>query len=127
MMERHAAKTVPKGNQLTPERLTEMKVGACERQHAIDKLKEYLMRSPTLVSLDFSTSAGLIVLSVDASTTIGWGAILQQLQDDGTTKPARYENGLWSTPEKKYDAVKLCRGLLKAMKKLWFWLFGRFF
>jgi hypothetical protein len=99
-----------------------------ERQHAMDELKEYFTKSPILVSLDFSASAGLIVLSVDASTTIGWGAILQQKQDDGTTRPARYESGLWSAPERKYDAVKLeCRGLLKALKKLRFWLFGRFF
>jgi hypothetical protein len=31
-------------------------------------------------------------------------------------------------PERKYDTVKLeCRGLLKGLKKLRFWLFRRFF
>jgi hypothetical protein len=99
-----------------------------ERQLAMERLKSYLTSAPTLISLDFSSEAGLIVLSVVASTTIGWGAILQQRQGDGCTKPARYESGLWSATERKYDAVKLeCRGLLKALKKLRFWLFGRFF
>ena len=42
--------------------------------------------------------------------------------------PARYESGIWSDPEKKYDALKLeCRGLLKALKKFRYWLFGRYF
>ena len=87
-----------------------------------------MVSAPTLVPLDFSESAGLIVLSVDASTSIGWGAIHQQGQADETFHPARFESGVWSATERKYDAVRLeCRGLLKALKKLRFWLFGRFF
>jgi len=75
------------------------------------------------------TPSGLqIFLNVDASTSIGWGAILSQLQNDGTIHPARYESGIWSDAERKYDALKLeCRGLLKSLKKLRFWLFGRYF
>ena len=35
---------------------------------------------------------------------------------------------IWSDAERKYDALKLeCRGLLKSLKKLRFWLFGRYF
>ncbi len=80
-----------------------------------------------MVSLDFTPSAGMIYLHVDASTTIGWGGILSQMQSDGRIRPARYESGIWSTTE-KYDAVKLeCRGLLKALKKFRFWLYGRYF
>jgi hypothetical protein len=41
---------------------------------------------------------------------------------------ARFESGIWSSAERKYDAVKLeCRGLLKALKKFRFWLYGRYF
>jgi len=70
----------------------------------------------------------MIVLQVDASTTIGWRAILSQFQTDGRLHPARFESGIWSETERKYDAVKLeCRGLLKALKKFWFWLFGTHF
>ena len=54
--------------------------------------------------------------------------MLSQLQSDGTIHPARFESGIWSDAERKYDALKLeCRGLLKSLKKLRFWLFGRYF
>jgi len=50
------------------------------------------------------------------------------MQSDGRIQPARYESGIWSTVEKKYDTVKLeCHGLLKALKKFRFWLYGRYF
>src|ERR1700741_1931990 len=41
-------------------------------QQAMDQLKETLTSSPTLVSLDFSPSAGDIIVTVDASK-VGWG------------------------------------------------------
>jgi ribonuclease HI len=99
-----------------------------ERADAMVRLKEMLMKSPVLVSLDFSAAALGIELGIDASTSVGWGAVLSQYRDDGKLHPARYESGVWSTAERKYDALKLeCRGLIKALKKLRFWLFGRFF
>jgi hypothetical protein len=97
-------------------------------QLAMDELKRRVTETPVLVSLDFSPSSPMIYLQVDASTTVGWGAILSQMQRDGKIRPARYEGGVWSDAEKKQDAVKLeCRGLLKALKKLRFWLYGRYF
>ena len=97
------------------------------RQDAMDQLKKQLTEAPILISLDFSPSALPIHLTVDASK-VGWGAVLQQDQSDGTRRPARFESGIWSDVEQKYDAVKLeCRGLLKALKKFRFWLFGRHF
>ena len=37
----------------------------------------------------------------------------------------RYESGIWSSAEKKYDATKReCRGVLKALKKVRYWLYG---
>jgi hypothetical protein len=99
-----------------------------ECQISMEKLKQSLTVAPILITLDFGPSAGMIYLIVDASTTVGWGAILEQLQSDGKRKPARYESGVWNDSERKYDAVKLeCRGLLKALKKLRFWLYGRHF
>jgi hypothetical protein len=99
-----------------------------EQQMAMNELQRRLSQAPILITLDFSPSALAIVLNVDASTTIGWGAVLSQHQNDGTTRPARYESGIWSDNERKYDAVKLeCRGLMKALKKLRFWLYGRHF
>jgi RNase H-like domain found in reverse transcriptase len=56
------------------------------------------------------------------------GSVLSQAQSDGTVRPARFESGICSDAEKKYDALKFeCRGLLKALKKFRFWLFGRYF
>ena len=99
-----------------------------ECQVAMDTLKRLLTEAPILISLDFSPNALAIILNVDASTTIGWGVILSQIQPDGRPRPARYESGIWNEVELKYDAVKLeCRGLLKALKKLRFWLYGRHF
>jgi hypothetical protein len=97
------------------------------RQDAMEQLKKALTEAPTLVTLDFSPSALPIHLTVDTSK-VGWGAVLQQDQSDGTRRPACFDSGIWSDVEQKYDAVKLeCRGLLKALKKFRFWLFGRHF
>ena len=42
----------------------------------------------------------------------------------GKRHPSRYESGIWSTAEKKYDAIKReCRGVLKALKKVRYWLY----
>ncbi|TMI84695.1 MAG: hypothetical protein E6H10_05305 [Bacteroidetes bacterium] len=99
-----------------------------ECQLAMDTLKRRLTESPVLITLDLSPSALRIIVNVDAASTIGWGAVLSQYQSNGEIHPARYESGIWSDPEKKYDALKLeCRGLLKALKKFRYWLFGRYF
>ena len=49
---------------------------------AMTELKRLLTEAPVLVSLDFSPDALPIILNVDASTTIGWGAVLSQVQPD---------------------------------------------
>ena len=59
-----------------------------ERQHAMDELKRTISQVWILISLDFSLSALLIVFHVDAFTSIGWGAILSQLQSNGELHPA---------------------------------------
>jgi hypothetical protein len=97
-------------------------------QLAMDTLKQAITTAPVLVSLDFSLAALALFLNIDASTKIGWGAVLSQLQSDGSVRPARFEGGIWSDAERKYDALKLeCKALLKSLKKLRFWLYGRFF
>src|SRR5438477_4635 len=103
-------------------------VWGASQQLAMNELKSLITMASVLVSLDFSASALPMILHCDASTSIGWGVILSQQQSDGTTRPARFESGIWNDVEKKYDAIKLeCRGLLKALKKFRFWLFGRSF
>ena len=91
----------------------------------MDALKDALSNAPALVTLDYADDAGEIVLVVDAGGE-GWGAILQQIHtNDGKCHPIRYESGIWTEPEKKYDAGKReCRALLRALKKLKVWLYG---
>jgi len=97
-------------------------------QLAMDALKQAITSALVLVTLDFSTAALSIFLNVDASTTIGWGAVLSQQQSDGSIRPARFESGIWSDVKRKYDTLRLeCRGLLKSLKKLRFWLYRRYF
>ena len=103
-------------------------VWTADCQLAMDTLKRAVTQAPVLITLDFSSSALRIFLHVDASTSVGWGAVLSQQQNDGSIRPARFESGIWSDVERKYDALKLeCRGLLMSLKKFRYWLFGRFF
>lgn len=89
----------------------------------MDLLKLALTTPPALVILDYSEGAGDIILTVDASLE-GWGGVLMQ-QIQGKRHPSRYESGIWSSAEKKYDATKReYRGVLKALKKVRYWLYG---
>ena len=80
-----------------------------------------ITEAPVLISLDFPTGALPIILNIDAFTTIGWGAIVSQMQADGKLRPGQFESRTWNGAELKYDALKLeYQGLSKALKKLWF-------
>jgi len=69
-----------------------------------------------------------IELVINASTTIEWGAVLSQYQEDGKAHPARFEIGIWSDQERKYNILKLeCHESIKELKKLRFCLFGCYF
>ena len=90
---------------------------------AMDSLKQSLTSPPILISLDYTPEGGIIILMTDASLT-GWGAVLMQLKD-GHRKPARFESGIWTSAEAKYDATKReCRGVLFALKRLRYYLYG---
>lgn len=94
-----------------------------EHTYAMDKMKFELTSPPALISIDYSPDAGAIIYAVDSSLR-GWGGALMQIR--GKKKhPVRYESGIWSDQERKYDATKReCRGILKALKKVRFWLYG---
>ncbi len=88
----------------------------------MDLLKLALTTPPALVPFDYTEGAGDIILTVDASLE-GWGGVLIQLVKR-KKHPSRYESGIWSSVEKKYDATKReCRGVLKALKKVRYWLY----
>ena len=89
----------------------------------MDALKEVLTNAPALDTLDYADDAGKITLAVDTSGE-GWGAILQQTKE-GKRHPIRYESGIWTEPEKKYDTGKReCPALHRALKKLKVQLYG---
>jgi hypothetical protein len=91
------------------------------QQEAMDTLKIALTNPPALTSIDYEND--VVILAVDASLE-GWGGVLMVLRN-GKRHPVRYESGIWSDAEKKYDATKReCRGVLKALKKVRFYLYG---
>jgi hypothetical protein len=77
-----------------------------EQQASMDTLKEALTSAPALRTLNYSEGAGEIILAVDASLQ-GWGAVLQQVDAvTGKRHPSRYQSGLWTEQESRYDAGK---------------------
>jgi len=95
-----------------------------EQDLAMDALKAALTQAPALVKIDYSEGAGEVILAADASLD-GWGSVLMQLDDKGKRHPSRYESGLWTKAEASYDATKReCRAVLKALRKVRYWLYG---
>ena len=67
---------------------------------------------------------GRIMLGVDACRS-KFGVILQQEDREGKRHSVRYESGLWTPVETRYDVVKLeYRGLLRCLKKFRYYLYG---
>jgi len=102
-----------------------------EQQTAMDELKKALVSPPALKPIVYTAEPGKklgrIVLGVDASL-LGFGAILQQEDEQGRRHPSQYESGLWTDAERNYDAGKLeCRALLRAVKKFRNYLYGVYF
>lgn len=95
-----------------------------EQDYAMNALKQALTTAPALAPIEYGPFAGLIIVAVDASGT-GYGFVLMQIKLDDRRHPIRFDSGLWSESERKYDAGKLeCRGLLHALKKLRPYLYG---
>ena len=94
------------------------------QQKAMKVVKDALISAPALRTLDVEEGHGQIVIAVDASLE-GWGAILQQEDEEGDRHPCRYESGLWTPAAKNYDAGKReCRGLIRALKKFRNYVYG---
>jgi RNase H-like domain found in reverse transcriptase/Integrase zinc binding domain len=97
-----------------------------EQKQAMRILQEKLTAAPILCKLHYDPLEGwgMIVLAVDASLD-GWGGTLGQYDDKGKKRVARYESGIWNDAERRYDATKReCRGLVKCLQKVRFWLYG---
>lgn len=95
-----------------------------EQEQAMQALKDALTSAPALMPIDYDKGAGKVILAVDSSVT-GFGGVLMQLNNQGKRHPCRYESGLWTAAEKKYDIFKLeCRSLLHMLRKCRLWLYG---
>ena len=78
-----------------------------ERESAFNDLKYRLTIAPVLVYPDFSPDAGFFVLDTDASQHLGIGAVLSQLQPDGTERVIAYGSRSLNEHEKNYCATRL--------------------
>ena len=89
----------------------------------MDLLKLVLTSLLALVLFDYLKNVDKIILAVDASLK-GWEEVLMQLVK-GKRHSSRYESGIWSSVEKKYNAIKQkCWRVLKTLKKVKYWLYG---
>ncbi|KAJ9246723.1 hypothetical protein DTO195F2_9270 [Paecilomyces variotii] len=95
-----------------------------EQQEAMDTLKVALTTAPALKPIDYR-EGGIIIVNTDASGS-GWGAQLAQEEKESNKRhPARYESGVWTQAERRYDGGKLeCRAVLKALRKFRAYLYG---
>jgi RNase H-like domain found in reverse transcriptase len=90
----------------------------------MDFLKTALTTAPALMLIDYTEGVGTIFCRSDVSLE-GWGGHLSQEGSDGRRHSLRYESGVWSESERKYDAGKReCRGLMKILKKFRNYLYG---
>ena len=90
----------------------------------MNTLKLILTTASTLKFLNYSFLIDEIILTVDFSLK-KWDVILFQINSETSKNhSSRYESGLWTMFESKYDATKReCRELLKTLKKVRFWLY----
>jgi RNase H-like domain found in reverse transcriptase/Integrase zinc binding domain/Reverse transcriptase (RNA-dependent DNA polymerase) len=97
-----------------------------EQEVAMTTVKRALTSAPALVAIDYSDKGGPIILATDASGK-GWGAALMQEDSEDKKKrhPVRFESGVWSKAERKYDSGKLeLRGVVYAFSRLRLYLYG---
>lgn len=99
-----------------------------EQESAFNELKYRLTIAPVLAYPDFSPDAGLFVLDIDASQHVGIGAVLSQLQPDGTESVIAFGSRSLNEHEKSYCATRLeMLALVTYMDHFRYYLLGRKF
>ncbi|KAK3705767.1 hypothetical protein QZH41_000594, partial [Actinostola sp. cb2023] len=78
-----------------------------KEQMAFEELKKSLVSAPVLAYPNFSTDAGRFILDTDASQQLGIGAVLSQLQPDGTERVIAYGSRSLNDHEKNYCTTRL--------------------
>ena len=94
-----------------------------EHQQAMQRLKDVIIHSPALVSIDYQTDR-VVYLSVDSSVRgVGW--ILAQDCADGRRRPSRFGSISWNERESRYSQAKLeLYGLFRALRATRLYLVG---
>jgi hypothetical protein len=88
-----------------------------EHQQAMQQLKDMIVQSSTLISIDYTTDHA-VYLSVDSSVhSVGW--ILAQDCADGRRCPSRFGSISWNEHESRYSQAKLkLYGLFCALRAM---------
>jgi hypothetical protein len=94
-----------------------------EHDLAMQTLKDSIIHSPSLISIDYSSDLA-VYLAVDSSSRgVGW--ILSQDCADGKRRPARFGSISWNERESRYSQAKLeLYGLFRALRSLRLYLIG---
>ena len=99
-----------------------------EQQSAFEELKHRLVSAPVLAYPDFNPGAGLFILDTDASQRLGIGAVLSQLQPDGTERVIAYGSRSLNEHEKNYCTTRLeMLALVTYVDHFRYYLLGRRF
>ena len=88
-----------------------------EHKQAMQELKNAIVQSPALISIDYTTDRA-VYLSVDSSVRgVGW--ILAQDCADGRRRPSRFGSISWNERESRYSQAKLeLYGLFRALRAM---------
>ena len=99
-----------------------------QQDKAFKELKDCLIRPPILAYPCFGQNSGEFVLDTDASTEKGIGAVLSQVQSDGTERVIAYGSRSLRPPERNYCATRLeLLALVEFIHYYRYYLLGRKF
>lgn len=99
-----------------------------EQQSAFEELKHRLVSAPVLAYPDFNAGAGSFILDTDASQHLGIGAVLSQLQPDGTERVIAYGSRSLNEHERNYCTTRLeMLALVTYVDHFRYYLLGRRF
>jgi len=99
-----------------------------KQQQIMNKLKILLSTELIIQQLDYDSDAKDIILTVNSSKKEWGSCLMQKAKNDQHCHVCRYDSGVWTNAESRYDADKQeCHKLLKALKKVCAYLYEVFF
>jgi dUTPase len=99
-----------------------------EEERAFKELKDRLMSTSVMAHPNFGKDAGRFILDTDASSDVGIGAVLSQVQSDKTEKVIAYASKSLSEAERNYCTTRLeLLAVVTFVAKFRYYLTGRRF